>query len=72
MKQLLTEKGWKMYYSCHCGGTLKEYYSHVNHPFYEVRVRPRKGSFTILNKNQVVAGPHLGYLLSKKMSEHGL
>ena len=68
----LTDKGWKLYYSCMCGGAPKEYYNHPSYPGYEVRVRPRRNTFTILSQNMVIAGPNYLYDLDKKLLEYGL
>jgi hypothetical protein len=72
MKQKLLAKGWVMYYSCMCGGTLKEYYNNPAYPDYEITARPRRQTFRILLKNHVVSGPHWGYKLEEKLTENSI
>lgn len=72
MKDLLTAKGWKMYYSCHCGGTLKQYWNKKSFPGYEITTRPRKNTFRILHKNHVIVGPEWGYKLEQKLIDNGI
>lgn len=61
--QLLKDKGWKMFYSCMCGGSRKEYWSNDSFPGYEIRTRPRKQTFEIRSKNTRVLGPDFAYKL---------
>lgn len=72
MKEVLVNAGWLMYYSCNCGGTYKEYYSNKSHLGYEVRIKPKRQTFTILNMNHIIAGPDWGYNLQKKLKANGI
>lgn len=67
---LLTNQGWKMYYSCMCGGSPKEYWSNPNYKDYEIRIRPRRSTFSILHKNLIICGPEWLYKLELKLKEY--
>lgn len=71
MKQQLEELGWKMYYECQSCG-FKQFFSHAEKVGYEVRIRPRQNTFSILKDNMVIAGPFWGYELKAKLLTNGL
>lgn len=70
--QLLTDQGWQMYYSCMCGGSLKQYWTNENFSGYEIRTRPTKNTFSILSRNQIVFGPDWVYKMEDKLKEYGI
>jgi hypothetical protein len=72
MKELLTSKGWYMYYSCNCDGSYREFYNHQKYPGYDIRIRPKKQTFSILQNNHLIAGPTWGYNLQKTLQQHGI
>lgn len=69
MNELLTSQDWVNYYSCNCGGTPKEYWNNKAFPGYEVRTRPRRGTFTIWNKNIQIYGPEWAYQLEATLKK---
>lgn len=66
MKEVLEAKGWVMYSSCTCGGG-RQFYINNSKPGYEVRIRTKNKTFTILQKNMVIGGPFWGYQLEDKL-----
>lgn len=72
MKELLTAKGWIMYYGCNCNGSRREHYKNDRYPNYEITIRPSKQTFRILHKNHVIVGPEWGNNLESKMKANGI
>jgi len=72
MKELLAGKNWKMFYSCHCNGTYKEYWRNQKYPDYQIITRPRKQTFSILSKNHVIVSPDWSYRMAEKMRDNGI
>lgn len=72
MNDLLKNKGWTMYYACHCNGSRKEHWSNKDHPEYEITTRPKRSTFRILRKNKLIEGPLFGYKLKETMERNGL
>jgi hypothetical protein len=70
--QVLTDNGWRMYYSCFCGGSLKEYYINKKYPGYEIRVRPKKNTFSIFLNNLIIHGPDFHYKLNDSLTRYGI
>ncbi len=70
--QLLIDKGWKMYYSCMCHGTLKEYWTKEKHKNYEIRIRPRRNTYSLLLNNMIIKGPDWLYKLENTLKEYGI
>lgn len=70
--QLLIDQGWTNYYSCMCGGSLKQYWIHESYPSYEIRLRPTKNVFSILNKNNIIHGPDWIYKMEEKLKAFSL
>lgn len=69
MKTILTSNGWIMFYECK-NPCAKMHFNHPDHPGYEVRVRTKSNTFSILYKNLIIAGPFWQYQLSDKLKEH--
>lgn len=68
MKDQLINKGWVCYYEC--GSPCnKQYFSHADKPGYEIRVRKKSSTFSILLKNLIISGPHWSHDLDKKLNE---
>lgn len=67
MNELLTNQGWAMYYSCLCGGG-KKYYNHPDKAGYEVRIKERSNTFSIVKDNNIISGPHWGYMLQENLN----
>jgi hypothetical protein len=60
-----------MYYEC-INPCAKQYFSNPSYKGYEVRVKTRKKTFSILLDNEVIAGPAYEYQLLPKLNELGL
>jgi len=69
MKEMIENKGWLFHYSCMCGGSLRQHYLNKAFPNVEIRIRPLKQTFTIMNTGMQIAGPDWGYKLENKMKE---
>jgi len=69
MKQTLIGLGWKMVFECTTCKGLVQTYEHKDHPGYEIKATIRTNIFSILKQNRIVAGPHWGYQITKKLSE---
>lgn len=69
MKEKLLEAGWKMVHECvqPCGH--KQYFTKADKPGYEIRVRVKKSTFTILKTNITIAGPYRDYELITRIAE---
>jgi hypothetical protein len=67
MKKFLNENGWKFVRACMCGGSLREDFSHQDHPTVLVRIRETVNTFTIVKYEMMVAGPELQYKLIDTM-----
>lgn len=70
--QLLSVKGWIMYYACNCGGSRKEHWAHNLFPGYEIRYRPKRKTFEIKSKNIRVFGPDIESKLEVTLKQFGL
>jgi hypothetical protein len=71
MNELLVAKGWVNYYSCKTCGDRK-FYNHLDKPGYEIRVKQKNQTFSILLNNMMVSGPHWGYQLEEKLLLNGI
>jgi len=69
MKEQLLARGWVMYYKCKCSGG-KEYYSNASFPGFEVRIRIKNNTFSIILSNMVIAGPFWGYQLKEMVDKY--
>lgn len=71
MHQKLTELGWKKYYDCKtCPQNPKSYYSHKDHKGFDIVVRTRSQTFSIVLNNRTVSGPHWGYQMADKLKNY--
>ncbi len=71
MKEALEAKGWKIYWECK-SPCYKQYFNHVAKVGFEIRVRIRNKTFSIIQNNMVIAGPFWEYQLEEKLEKHGL
>jgi hypothetical protein len=71
MKEALQSKGWVMFYEC-VMPCAKQQYNHPDKPGYEIRVKPKRQTFSILYQNNIVAGPFWGYQLEEKLLQYGI
>jgi hypothetical protein len=69
MKEILTANGWKFFHRCNCGGSLREHYHNENFKGYEIRIRPSRSTFYILNKGVYAVNPSHGYKLESEMKK---
>lgn len=66
MQKTLEDNGWFMYYEClTCGH--KKFYTHKDHPGYEVRTREVSKTFSILLNNMIILGPLFEWDLKQKL-----
>lgn len=70
--QLLIDKGWKNHYNCMCGGQPKQYWSHAAYPSYEIRIRPRRNSYTLWQNNHMIVGPDWNYNMESTLTKYGI
>lgn len=70
--ETLVAKGWKMYYSCHCGGSLKQYFKNKKYPGWHIIIRPSKKTATILKNNHIKASSIWLYQLDTKMTDYAI
>lgn len=71
MKETLEGNGWTMYYECQTCGH-KQYFSNPSYAGYEVRVRQKKQTFSIVLNNLIIGGPFWAYQLEEKMKKFGI
>lgn len=71
MKEQLIALGWLMYYEC-ITPCAKQYYSNAAYPGYEIRVRTRKKTFSIVLNNVIVGGPFYSYQLEEKLKKFNI
>jgi hypothetical protein len=64
MKQLLNENGWVMYHECITCAGHRQFYKNDTKPGYEVRIKTKNQTFSILLNNLVIAGPFWGYQIA--------
>ncbi len=70
--QTLIDNGWIKYYECNqCSGRT-QYWSNKNHPGYEIRVKARRNTFSIYNKNLIIAGPSWLYQIEATLKQFNL
>ena len=55
MFELLTDRGFFKYRSCHCGGSKTDKYKHGHRMDLQVNVKPNKGTFEIIQRGNVIA-----------------
>lgn len=68
----LKDKGWVNYYSCNCGGTLKQYWKNKKYPGWEMIIRPLRNSVQIMkNSRQVGVNIYL-YQLEQKLTDYAI
>lgn len=70
MDEILTGLGWDMYYECNCPGGKRRHYSHKEKAGYEVVVKEKAQTFTLLLNNQAIAGPKWHYELTETLTKH--
>ncbi|MDB5200575.1 MAG: hypothetical protein JWO92_2538 [Chitinophagaceae bacterium] len=70
MKEKLEANGWKMYYECNTCAGHKQFYKNDAKEGYEVRIKVKNQTFSILLKNMVIAGPFWGYQIEEKLKKH--
>jgi len=71
MKTKLIAMGWVMYYEC-LNPCYKQQFNHPDKKGYEVRVRTKRKTFSILQNNMVIAGQFWAAQLEEKLKENGL
>ncbi len=69
MKAILEAKGWVMYYECFVP-CAKQYFNHPGKKGYEVRVKTKNKTFSILLNNMMIAGPFMAYELEQKLIQY--
>jgi hypothetical protein len=70
--QLLIDRGWTVYYQCHCGGSLKQHWSNPAFQGYEIRTRPRRQTFEIRSRNIRIYGPDFQYALEGALKKFNI
>lgn len=70
MKESLEAKGWVMYHECNTCQGHKQFFKNNDKPDYEVRVRLKSKTFSILQKNMVIGGPFWEYMLDEKLNQY--
>lgn len=69
MKEVLASKGWVMVYECwSCGH--KQYFRHPEKTGYEIRIKNKNKTFSILLNNTIIAGPFWGFELEEKLLKY--
>lgn len=69
---ILKLKGWKMYYSCFCGGSLKQYWNNkAKAKGFHFIIRPTKNTVQIFRNNHLKHSIWI-YQLDQKMTENGI
>jgi len=71
MKAQLIALGWIMYYEC-ITPCAKQYFNNTAFPGYEVRVRTRKNTFSIVSENIIIGGPFYPYQLEEKLKKFNI
>lgn len=71
MTEALTTRGWVKYYDCLVCNTLVQFFNHPDKNGYEVKVKPKKNTFSLIIDNRIIAGPFWGYQLEEKMNQYG-
>jgi len=71
MKTKLIAMGWTMFHEC-VSPCAKQHFNRPDKPSYEIRVRTKNKTFSILLNNMVVSGPHWEYQLEEKLQANGL
>lgn len=72
--QLLTNQGWKNYHTCTTCSRFGpvQYWSHATFKEYEIRIRPRKNTFTIWSKNLQIHGPAWLYTMESALKQFNI
>lgn len=74
MNELLTIQGWKKFYECNTCSRFGpvQYYNNPLFKDYEIRVRPRKNTFTIWSKNMQIYGPAWLYEIESALKKFNI
>lgn len=70
MKQVLEAKGWVMYHECNTCSGHRQFFKNENKPGYELRIKVKNQTFSILLNNMVIAGPFWNYQLEEKLLQY--
>jgi hypothetical protein len=72
--QLLLDLGWTNFHTCTTCSRYGpvQYWSNKAFPGYEIRVRTRKNTFTIVSKNMQIYGPAWVYTLESALKQFGI
>jgi hypothetical protein len=72
--QLLIDLGWTNFHTCTTCSRYGpvQYWSNKAFPGYEIRVRTRKNTFTIVSKNMQIYGPAWVYSLVDVLKQFNL
>ena len=70
MKQKLEAKGWIMFHECNTCSGHRQFFKNVAHPDYEIRIKIKNQTFSILFKNLIVAGPFWGFQIEEKLTQY--
>lgn len=71
MKEQLIALGWVMYYEC-ITPCAKQYFNNTAYPGYEVRIRTRKKTFSIVLNNQIIGGTYQYTQLIEKLKKFNI
>ncbi len=69
MKESLIEQGWEMYYECMTCKGFKQFFRHPDKPGYEIQVKVKAQTFSILQNNYIIAGPFWAYQHEEKIRQ---
>jgi hypothetical protein len=70
MKQVLEANGWVMYHECNTCSGHRQFFTKEGKTGYEVRIKTKKNTFSILLNNMVIAGPFWGFELADKLAKY--
>ena len=70
MKEVLEANGWKMYHECDTCSGHKQFFKNDDKPGYEVRVKVKNNTFSILLNNMIIAGPFWNYQLEESLTKY--
>jgi hypothetical protein len=70
MREKLEALGWIKYHECNTCSGHRMFFNKADKPGYEVRIKIRNNTFSILLRNVIIAGPYWGYELEQKLLEH--
>lgn len=72
--QLLISQGWKNYHTCTTCSRFGpvQYWSHEVHKDFEIRVRIRKNTFTLLSRGMQIHGPAWTYQIESVLKQFNI